>query len=128
MASIVAADDLLARMNSSRSSFTEAVPLSLSSMAHMTIPLSDGVLDGLKEVIQHTMLACINYARQTKAPGQWMFGDIHLSNDPLRGRLVKANKEKLPTPLQKIGFTLLHTFTHKYLPKTQTCTSLSLPT
>jgi hypothetical protein len=92
-------------MNSSRSSFTEAVPLSLSSMAHMAIPLTGGLLDGLKEVIQHTMLASVNYARQTIAPGQWAFGDVHLSHDPLHGKLVQMNnKEKLPTQLQKLGF------------------------
>lgn len=97
---------MLTRMNSSRSSFTEAVPLSLSSMAHMAIPLTGGLLDGLKEVIQHTMLASVNYARKTIAPGQWTFGDIHLSHDHFHGKLVLAenNKEKLPTQLQKSGF------------------------
>ena len=43
--------------------FTEAVPLSLSSVAHTSIPLEDGVLDGLKTVIQHTLWSSLSYAR-----------------------------------------------------------------
>ena len=56
--------------------FTEAVPLSLSSMAHMTMPLEEGVLDGLKQVLQHTLLSCVNYARATHAPHEWTFRDL----------------------------------------------------
>jgi len=94
----------LAKANSSRSSFTEAVPLSLSSMAHMAIPLTQGVLDGLKAIIHHTMLASVNYARQTVAPRQWTLRDVHLSHDPLHGRFVETKKDQLPTQLQKLGF------------------------
>jgi hypothetical protein len=35
------------------STFTEAVPLSISSLIHMSIPLEDGVLDGMRELVQH---------------------------------------------------------------------------
>mmetsp|Transcript_21036 Transcript_21036/g.58482 ORF Transcript_21036/g.58482 Transcript_21036/m.58482 type:complete len:590 (-) Transcript_21036:2152-3921(-) len=43
--------------------FTEAVPLSLSSMAHTAIPLEDGVLDGLKTIVHHTLWSSLSYAR-----------------------------------------------------------------
>ena len=41
--------------------FTEAVPLSLSSMAHLNIPLTDGVVDGIIQVIHHTLIQCVHY-------------------------------------------------------------------
>jgi len=43
--------------------FTEAIPLSLSSMAHTALPLEDGLLDGLKNTIQHTLWSSLSYAR-----------------------------------------------------------------
>jgi hypothetical protein len=43
--------------------FTEAVPLSLSSMAHSNIPLDEGVIDGVRQILSHTMSSCVNYAR-----------------------------------------------------------------
>jgi len=43
--------------------YTEAVPLSLSSMAHTALPLEDGVLDGLKNIIQHTLWCSLSYAQ-----------------------------------------------------------------
>jgi len=57
-------------------SFTEAVPLSLSSMAHASLPLEDGVLDGVKQVLSHTLLSCVNYARIVHPPHQWTFRDL----------------------------------------------------
>jgi hypothetical protein len=59
--------------------FTEAVPLSLSSMAHMNIPLQDGVVDGMRQVISHVLLSCVNYARIVYPPHQWSFGDLTTS-------------------------------------------------
>ena len=56
--------------------FTEAVPLSLSSMAHLAMPLEDGVVDGLKMVLQHTLLSCVNYARSVYQPYNWTFRDL----------------------------------------------------
>jgi hypothetical protein len=60
-------------------SFTEAVPLSLSSMAHASLPLEDGVLDGLRQVLSHTLLSCVNYARIVHPPHQWSFRDLTTS-------------------------------------------------
>ena len=102
--SILLNDAMVTKMNSSRSSFTEAFPLSLSSMAHMAIPLTRGLFDGLKEIVQHTMLASVNFARQTIPPGQWDFGDVCLSNDPFQGKFVYTRKDILPISLQKLGF------------------------
>ena len=51
------------------------VPLSLSSLAHLYIPLEDGVLDAMSQLLQHTLLACINYARVT-APNT-LFRDLY---------------------------------------------------
>lgn len=83
--------------------FTEAVPLSLSSMAHMTMPLEDGVLDGTKQVLQHTLLSCVNYARAVHAPHNWTFRDLGTSPfawEPLEGEEPK----ELPPSLSKAGF------------------------
>ena len=68
--------------------FTEAVPLSLSSMAHMTLPLEEGVLDGLKQVLQHTLLSCVNYARAIHPPHVWTFRDLTTSQFAWEGNSV----------------------------------------
>ena len=47
--------------NTRYDTFTEAVPLSLSSMAHLNIPLTDGVVDGIIQVIHHTLIQCVHY-------------------------------------------------------------------
>jgi hypothetical protein len=60
--------------------FTEAVPLSLSSMAHTALPLEDGLLDGLKNTIQHTLWSSLSYARA--AFGQ-NYSPVDLSTSPL---------------------------------------------
>ena len=60
-------------------SFTEAVPLSLSSMAHISHPLEEGVLDGLRQVLQHTLLSCVNYARVTHRTHEWTLHDLGTS-------------------------------------------------
>ena len=83
--------------------FTEAVPLSLSSMAHMTMPLEDGVLDGVKQVLQHTLLSCVNYARAIHAPHNWSFRDLGTS--PYAWEAREGSKPKdLPASLTKVGF------------------------
>ncbi|GAX27912.1 hypothetical protein FisN_21Hh262 [Fistulifera solaris] len=84
--------------------FTEAVPLSLSSMAHMNIPLQDGVVDGMRQVISHVLLSCVNYARIVYPPHQWSFGDLTTSKFawiPVEG---ESNPNDLPLPLQKLSF------------------------
>jgi len=60
--------------------FTEAIPLSLSSMAHMALPLEDGVLDGLKTILQHTLWSSLSYARA--AFGQ-NYSPVDLCTSPL---------------------------------------------
>jgi hypothetical protein len=73
-------------------------------MAHMSIPLTDGLLDGIKEVIQHTWLACVNYARQTRPPHDWRFSNLYAPSR-FRGRLFwQSQPERLPPSLQKMGF------------------------
>lgn len=83
--------------------FTEAVPLSLSSMAHMTMPLEDGVLDGLKQVLQHTLLSCVNYARAIHAPHQWTFRDLTTSKFAWEPHQVDPPTDISPN-LSKLGF------------------------
>lgn len=85
--------------------FTEAVPLSLSSMAHMTMPLEDGVLDGVKQILQHTLLSCVNYARAIHAPHNWSFRDLGTSAyawEPHEG--AGGGPKDLPPSLTKAGF------------------------
>ena len=84
--------------------FTEAVPLSLSSMAHMTMPLEDGVLDGIKQVLQHTLLSCVNYARALHPPHQWSFRDLTTSQFAWAGIKGEEPPRDLPVSLTKEGF------------------------
>ena len=97
-------DATATNMDSSRPSFTEAYPLSLSSMAHMAIPFTRGLFDGIREIVHHTMLASVNFARQTIPPGQWNFGDIYLSDDAFHGKFIQTRIDLLPVTLQKLGF------------------------
>lgn len=85
--------------NNSASRFTEAVPLSLSSLAHLTVPLEDGVMDGIRELVQHVQMAAINYARKTSVhphalkelwADDWMWS--------------KEASSHLPPALAKLGF------------------------
>lgn len=84
--------------------FTEAVPLSLSSMAHDSIPLEEGVLDGLRQILSHTLLSCVNYARIIHAPHEWNFRDIKTSVyawEPVRG---EGAPRDLPFSLERLKF------------------------
>ena len=85
--------------------FTEAVPLSLSSMAHMAVPLQEGVLDGLIQVLEHTLLSCVNYARAMHAPYSWTFHDLRTS--PYAWEALEGSSpplHDLPPSLSKLGF------------------------
>lgn len=85
--------------------FTEAVPLSLSSMAHASIPLDNGVLDGISQVLQHTLLQCVNYARTVHAPHQWTVRDLCTSANcwkPVKESTYRA--QDLSLPLSKMQF------------------------
>ncbi|MGK3755056.1 MAG: hypothetical protein ACI8RD_007365 [Bacillariaceae sp.] len=96
--------------------FTEAVPLSLSSVAHTSIPLEDGVLDGLKTIIQHTLWSSLSYARAAFGRN---FSPVDLSTSLLawtpRGMCSKAaeaggeKEDEIPMPLRK-----KHGFIHSY--------------
>ena len=84
--------------------FTEAVPLSLSSMAHASLPLEDGVLDGVRQVLSHTLLSCVNYARIVHPPHQWTFRDLTTSEHawmPFKGDVSPSD---LPFSLEKLAF------------------------
>lgn len=84
--------------------FTEAVPLSLSSLAHASLPLTEGVLDGLRQVLQHTLLQCVNYARITHPPHQWSFRDLATSQFAWTPAKGEFNVTDLPFALQKTDF------------------------
>lgn len=79
--------------------FTEAVPLSLSSMAHMNIPLRDGVIDGIRQVISHMLLSCVNYARIVHPPHSWSFGDLTTSKFAWYDNYSFATMESFPLVL-----------------------------
>jgi hypothetical protein len=93
-------------------SFTEAVPLSLSSMAHASVPLDDGVLDGIKQVLQHTLLQCVNYAKiRHPSPNHhlWTFRDLSTANS-----CWTPMKEPAPQPLEfPLGLEKMK-FCHSY--------------
>jgi hypothetical protein len=84
--------------------FTEAVPLSLSSMAHMTMPLEDGVSDGLTQVLNHLLLSCVSYARAVSAPYKWTARDLTTSKHAWEPHEGDSEPRDLPTSLTKHGF------------------------
>ncbi len=77
--------------------------MSLSSMAHMAVPLDDGVLDGLVQVLQHTLLSCVNYARAIHAPYSWTFRDLRTSRYAWEAHEGETPHD-LPPTLSKMGF------------------------
>ncbi|KAL3931602.1 MAG: hypothetical protein SGBAC_011230 [Bacillariaceae sp.] len=85
--------------------FTEAVPLSLSSMAHMTLPLEEGVSDGVTQVLRHMLMCCANYARATMPPHNWKANDLTTSMHAWEPHEGDAEPRDLPTSLTKHGFT-----------------------
>ena len=99
-------------MNSSRSSFTytEAVPLSLSSLAHMAVPLDEGVMDGIRDIVQHMQLACVNYARATTAV-QYSLKDLWVDDC----QWTKSKASDLQPALSKLGMK------HKYCQRVNFC-------
>jgi len=90
--------------------FTEAVPLSLSSIAHTAIPLTDGVLDGLKNTIQHTLWSSLSYARASFGQN---YSPVDLSTSRLAWTPTKltnvALEDAIPSHLRK-----QHGFNHIY--------------
>lgn len=92
-------------MSSARfESYTEAVPLSLSSLAHASLPLEDGVLDGVNQVLSHTLLSCVNYARMIHPPHQWTFSDLTTSPLAWTPTKEKGSVRDLPFSLEKLKF------------------------
>jgi len=86
-------------------SFTEAVPLSLSSMSHMSHELEEGVVDGLRQILQHTLLSCVNYARMTHRSREWSLHDLVTSEyafTPCKGQ--QQPPKDLPWSLSRLGF------------------------
>ena len=90
--------------------FTEAIPLSLSSMAHTALPLEDGLLDGLKNTIQHTLWSSLSYAR--KAFGQ-NYAPVDLATSSEAWKPTKLTNlspdDAIPSNLKKE-----HGFQHVY--------------
>jgi hypothetical protein len=98
--------------------FTEAVPLSLSSMAHASLvpQLNNGVTDGIVQVLGHTLLSCVNYARIMHPPHDWTFADLCTS--PFAWTALKQDvaEAELPFALMKLKFCHYYTKTaHLYL-------------
>ena len=92
-------------MSSTRfETYTEAVPLSLSSLAHASLPLEDGVFDGVNQVLSHTLLSCVNYARMIHPPHQWTFHDITTSPFAWVPTKQKGTSKDLPFFLEKLKF------------------------
>jgi hypothetical protein len=89
----------------SRSSFnfTEAVPLSLSSLAHMSVPLDEGVMDGIREIVHHMQLACVNYARATTAV-QYSLKELWVDD----WQWTTSAASDLPLALAKLGMKHKH--------------------
>mmetsp|Transcript_13914 Transcript_13914/g.15518 ORF Transcript_13914/g.15518 Transcript_13914/m.15518 type:complete len:230 (+) Transcript_13914:192-881(+) len=103
--------------------FTEAVPLSLSSVAHTSIPLEDGVLDGLKTIIQHTLWSSLSCARAqfgrnfspvdlSTSPFAWTPQEVVINHTSTSGSSEDEERDKgdeIPLILKK-----KHGFDHSY--------------
>lgn len=98
----------------SLNTFTEAVPLSLSSLAHVDLSLNEGILDGLRQVLQHTLLQAVNYARLVHPPHSWNFRDLGVSEFAWSLRKEdELSTEDLPRDLVKLQF--LHHYSRSAL-------------
>lgn len=84
--------------------YTEAVPLSLSSLAHADLALHEGILDGLRQVVQHTLLHAVNYARLVHPPHQWTFGDLGVTEFAWSPRRETTQHHEIPRELVKLSF------------------------
>jgi hypothetical protein len=99
--------------------FTEAVPLALSSMAHANMYLDNhhGVLDGIAQVVHHSLLQCVNYARMVhpveshRQKEEWTMRDLGTSRlgwmpikeePPSNGGSLES--DDIPPALRKIKF------------------------
>ena len=103
--------------------FTEAVPLSLSSMAHLNIPLTDGVVDGIIQVIHHTLMQCVNYISRLQSQSSNQ-NNNHSNNNPvsfftdiattpyawipIKDDNPKNIQQHLPHALQRMNFVHLY--------------------
>lgn len=85
-------------------SFTEAVPLSLSSMAHMSHELEEGVVDGLRQALQHTLLSCVNYVRMVHRTHEWTLHDLATSRHAFTPCKGEQPPKDLPWSLSRLGF------------------------
>ena len=88
-------------------SFTEAVPLSLSSMAHLSYfeeNQGGGVLDGLRQVLQHTLLSSVNYARMVHRSREWTLHDLCTSEYAWLPSKADQPPRDLPWSLSRLGF------------------------
>lgn len=87
--------------------FTEAVPLSVSSLAYTSIPLEEGLVDGVRQLVSHTLLSCVNYARNVYPRRPWTFRDIGTGSMawtavPEEPRVEPT--QELPFSLQRLNF------------------------
>jgi hypothetical protein len=90
--------------------FTEAVPLSLSSMAHLNVPLTDGVVDGIIQVIHHTVTQCVNYVRILYKYNNYSYNDITTTPYAwIPMKVDEPNQKLLPQSLQRMNFNHQYT-------------------
>ncbi|GKY92012.1 hypothetical protein MPSEU_000172800 [Mayamaea pseudoterrestris] len=88
-------------------SFTEAVPLALSSMAHVSVfSQNRGVLDGLCQMLQHTMWQSVNYARSIYNDMEFTVSDLEMGQHgwmPIKEHVTHLDLQ-IPLPLAKLKF------------------------
>jgi hypothetical protein len=73
-------------------------------MAHVTLPLENGVLDGINQAISHTLLQVVNYARIKYPPHEWCFRDLATSPFAWQPHKEPLDPTQLPFALQKMQF------------------------
>lgn len=70
----------------------------------MSHELEEGVVDGLRQVLQHTLLSCVNYVRMVHRTHEWTLHDLVPSEEPFTPFKGEQPPKDLPWSLSRLGF------------------------
>lgn len=70
----------------------------------MSHELEEGVVDGLRQVLQHTLLSCVNYVRMVHRTHEWTLHDLATSEQTFTPFKGEQPPKDLPWSLSRLGF------------------------
>lgn len=88
--------------NSTTTADGSPIPLCLSNFAHTSTPLQNGLLDGISQLISHTLSECVNFAKSQIQPGHWTSQDLAVSKFAFYGSESKSTE--IPFTLRQLNF------------------------